>query len=504
MKKKLFLQNTIILTISSLVLRAVSVSFGAYLSRKIGTEGMGLYQLVFSVYGFASTLATSGIYLTVTRLVAEAIAKKSYSDANDTVRKCMIYGAFVSIASSLLLFFFAEFIATEILNDKRALLSLKLLAFALPFMAFSSTLRGYFFAIRNVIKSTSSQIFEQLVRMATVSMGLTLLLPKGLTYSCAAIALGSVTGELLAFLYTFFLYIKDRNRRIFVRKSKKENTKKVLSITVPVALSSYLRSALVTIENILIPKGLKRYGATSGSALSQYGMIEAMVMPLLTFPSAFLTSFANLLIPELAQANATGDKARINRLVSDVLKITLLFSFPVTAFFITAGETLGLAVYKSAEAGITLQILAPLIPILYTDIVTDAMLKGLDKQVNSLSFSIIDSASSILLICLLIPIYGVKGYVIVIFATAFINTVLSINCLISFTEIPFSVKDSIFKPVFISIISSFLIFTVFEQFEIPNPALKSTLQILSMALSYYLLLIITKTIKPVHKGIYPL
>ncbi len=504
MKKKLFFKNTIILTIGSLALRAIAVFFGAYLSRKIGTEGMGLYQLVFSVYNFASTLATSGIYLTVTRLVAEAIAKNSYRDANDTVRKCIIYGAVVSIISSLLLFLLSDFIANDILNDKRTLLSLKILAFALPFMAFSATLRGYFFAIRNVIKSTSSQIFEQLVRMVTVSMGLTLLLPKGLTYSCAAIALGSVMGELLAFIYTLFLYIKDRNRHVFIKKSRKENTKKVLSITIPIALSSYLRSALVTIENILIPKGLKRYGATSGSALAQYGMIEAMVMPILTFPSAFLTSFSNLLIPELAEANATGDKARINRLVSSVLKATMLFSFPVTAFFITSGDTLGIALYKSQEAGITLRVLAPLVPILYIDIVSDAMLKGLDKQVDSLSFSIIDSGLSILLIYLLIPVYGVKGYILVIFISSFINTSLSVNCLISVTEIPFSVKDSILKPVLISVASSFLIFTVFKQFEIPNSAIKSVLQILSMAVLYYTLLIVTKTIKPVHKGISPL
>ncbi len=500
MKKKLFLKNTVILTIGSLALRAIAVFFGAYISRKIGTEGMGLYQLVFSVYNFASTLATSGIYLTVTRLVAEALAKNSYADANDTVKKCMIYGTFVSITSSLLLFFLSDFIAKEILSDERTLLSLKILAFALPFMAFSATLRGYFFAIRNVIKSTSSQIFEQLIRMMTVSMGLTVLLPKGLTFSCAAIAFGSFLGELLAFFYTFLLYTKDKNKHHFIKKSRKENTKKVLSITIPIALSSYIRSALVTIENTLIPKGLKKYGATSGSALSQYGMIEAMVMPILTFPSAFLASFSNLLIPELAEANAQNDKARINRLVSSVLKATMLFSFPVTAFFITSGDSLGLAIYKSQESGITLQILAPLVPIIYIDIVADAMLKGLDKQVNSLSFSIIDSGLSILFIYLLIPLYGVKGYILVIFISAFINTALSVNCLISITEIPFSIKESILKPVIVSVISSFLVFSVFSRFEIANPAIKSVFEILFMSVTYYLLLIVTKTIKPVYKG----
>ncbi|MEG2597519.1 MAG: oligosaccharide flippase family protein, partial [Oscillospiraceae bacterium] len=302
MKAKLFLKNTVILTIGSIVLRFISVAFGAYLSRQIGAEGMGLFQLIFSVYNLAATFATSGIYLSVTRLVAEEIGRGSYSNANDALRKCMIYGIFVSTITSVALFLFSERIGIQWLSDARTIPSLRLLAFALPFMAFSSSLRGYFFAIRNVIQSTSSQVFEQLVRMVIVSVALTFLLPKGMTWACVAIALGSVGGEALAFLYTFTLYMIDRKRRIFKPQKQKSTTKKVLSITIPVALSSYLRSALVTLENILIPKGFKKYGATGESALAQYGMMEAMVMPILTFPLAFLTSFSSLLVPELAEA----------------------------------------------------------------------------------------------------------------------------------------------------------------------------------------------------------
>lgn len=493
MKAKLFLKNTVILTVSSIVLRLIAVFFGAYLSRKIGTEGMGLFQLIFSVYNFASTLATSGIYLTVTRLVAEAMGKNSYPDANDAVKKCIIYGGIVSIIASVALFYFSEPIAINLLEDRRSILSLKTLSVALPFMAFSATLRGYFFALRKVIKSSSSQIFEQLVRMVTVSMALTILLPKGMTYACMAIALGSVIGEALAFLYTLFFYMKDKNSRFFIPKSRRENTKKVLRITVPIALSSYLRSALVTVENILIPKGFKRYGATAKSALAQYGMMEAMVMPILTFPSAFLASFSNLLIPELAEAMAIGNKRRINRLSATVLELTLLFSYPITASFIAFGKDLGIAIYNNAEAGISLQVLAPLVPLIYLDIVADAMLKGLDKQVNSLRYSIIDSGISIILIYLLIPIYGVNGYISVIFISTFVNTALSVNCLISVTEIPFSIKNTVIKPMLSSSASAFFVSFIFKSVNFSS-GLKVTLQMFLMLLIYFLLLKLTNSI----------
>ena len=108
---------------------------------------------------------------------------------------------------------------------------------------------------------------------------------------------------------------------------------------------------------------------------------------------------------------------------------------------------------------------------------------------------------NILLIYFLIPRYGVNGYIIVIFISAFINTALSVNCLISMTEISFSVIDSILKPLLISIISSFIILIIFAQLEMQNQVVKAILQTVLMSTTYLSLLYLTKTIKPVHKGI---
>lgn len=448
MKARQFLLNTLILTVGSLLLRLIAIGFNAWLSRKIGTEGMGLFQLVFSVYNLASTLATSGIYLAVTRLVAEEIGKGSYAAANEAMKKCMIYGALVSTAAAGLLWTLAPWIGTYLLEDGRTILSLKILALALPFMAFSCSLRGYFFAVRQVYKTNTSQIFEQLVRIAVVAIAFVFLLPGGLEYSCAGIALGSVVGEALAFCYTLTLYLLDRNRRQFTPAKAPGITRRVLSITVPVALSSYLKSALVTAENILIPRGFRKYGATGGSALAQYGMMEAMVMPILTFPAALLSSFSSLLVPEVAESNVTGRKAQIDQLTSRVLWGTLLFAMPVTACFICFADELGLAIYQSSESGRMLQVLAPLVPIMYLDMVADALLKGMDEQLSVLRYSIIDSALSVVLIYTLLPVFGVNGYITVMFVSTFVNAVLSIARLAQVTEISFSLSRWIVRPLF--------------------------------------------------------
>ncbi|MEG2597518.1 MAG: polysaccharide biosynthesis C-terminal domain-containing protein, partial [Oscillospiraceae bacterium] len=104
-----------------------------------------------------------------------------------------------------------------------------------------------------------------------------------------------------------------------------------------------------------------------------------------------------------------------------VMQLTLFFSLPITAVFIAFGKDLGLTVYQSSESGNMLRMLAPLVPMLYLDTVADAMLKGLDEQVSSLRYSIIDSAISVILIYLLIPLYGVNGYITVMFISTFVN-----------------------------------------------------------------------------------
>ncbi|HIV19378.1 MAG TPA: oligosaccharide flippase family protein [Candidatus Merdivicinus intestinigallinarum] len=448
MQAKLFFKNAVILIAGSFFMRALGVAFGAYLSGKMGAEGMGLFQLTATVYGLASTFATSGIYLSVTRLVAEELAAGSYAGADDAMRKCMRYGLIVSLLAAIGLFWLAEPIGTVLLGDARTVLSLKILALALPFMAFSSSLRGYFFALRMAGKSSGGQIVEQLAHMA-VAIGLfTAVVPEGdLTLACAAAAGGCLGGELISFLFSLILYLRDRRKWSFVKTSSRDITRRMVRITLPVALSSYLKSTLRTIENLLVPRGLRKYGASGSGALAQYGMTEAMVMPILTFPTAFLTSFSSLLVPEIAEAQAVGDNARISRLVSKVVRYTLLFAAAMTGVFVFFAEELGWAVYRQEGVGSMLGLLAPLVPLMYLDNVADSMLKGMDEQVSVLRYSICDSAVSICLLWFLLPIYGVNGYIFVMFASTFLNATLSFARLASVTCIRIHLVQWIVKPV---------------------------------------------------------
>ncbi len=450
MKKKRFFFNAILLTLTTLLLRIIGILFRVYMSNKIGAEGIGLYQLILTIYMFVATFSSSGISLAVTRLVTDEMTFKRYSKVKVSVRICFIIGVSVGIASGVLLYFFSEFIGTEILKDSRAIFSLKILAPSLPFLAISACYRGYFFAVRKVIKTASEQLIEQICEIAVFSIVIGTMAPKGLEYACGSIVIGTTVAEIISCVYSFVLYSIDiKGLKIKVKARLKDSNilRKILSIAVPVTGSSCLRSGLSMVENILIPKGLKKSGQSYNNALSGYGMLTGMVMPVITFPSAFLMSFSTLIIPEFSEANASNHKKNIRYISGRIFQITFFFSILIMGIFIFFGKELSLLIYSTKSPGIYISVLAPVIPLMYLDSVVDGMLKGLNEQLHYLSYNIIDSVLRVILIFLLLPVLGLNGLIIVIFVSEILNSTLSIARLVKVTNLHMEVSKWIIKPL---------------------------------------------------------
>ena len=104
MNKKVFVKNTAIMTGCSLLLRSLGIVFRIFISNRVGAEGMGLYQLVFSVYVLGTTFATSGLHTAVTRLAAEKLAYGDYGAVRRLLRVATLCCLLVGGISALLLY----------------------------------------------------------------------------------------------------------------------------------------------------------------------------------------------------------------------------------------------------------------------------------------------------------------------------------------------------------------------------------------------------------------
>ena len=424
---KIFIFNTIILLASSIFLQIIGLFFNIYISNTIGEEAVGIFSLVMSVYLFGITLSSAGINISSTRIVAEELACNNQVGAKKAAHKSLILSLLFGILASLLFFFFSDFIVSTCLNNRISKKVIYLICIALPFISMSSSINGYFTAVRRVYKNAIVKFFEEFVKIIATFLLLKSFMPNEINYACYALILADVISEVLSFLYLYFLYTLDRKKCLSTSRYKDLDsyTNRILRITIPVALTSYLRSGLNTIQQLIIPSSLQKSGMNVSNSLVSYGIVNGMALPIILFPMILVTSFSGLLIPELSRYYVEKKMKKIRNISFFILLITTLFSCLIAFILFIFSDNISLFLYNKLEIAKYVKILSPLIIIMYLDIVIDSILKGLDAQVSVMFINIIDCIISISFIYFFVPILGFNGYIISIFISEIVNFSLS-------------------------------------------------------------------------------
>lgn len=448
MKKTVFIKNAAVITATSLILRFAGIVFKVWLAAKIGAEGIGLYQLVFSVYTFAATFATSGICTAVTRLCGEEIAVGSKIKIKKIVTRCIQISCVIAALTIMVLVTGAKFISQNLLREPRAALSLKAAAFALPFMSICSCIKGYFIARRKAGVPSASQIAEQIIRIASVVYLITKFGDLGLEYTCAAIMIGDCISEAVACLMLYAAYKKDFSK--LKLPNEKRTDYKILPavshIALPITSGRYLNSLLRTAENVLVPLFLTTYAA-GGKGISLFGMIKGMALPILFFPSVLLNALSTLLLPEISEATVRNQTGVVRSIVHRIIKITGITSVLFSALFFCCGKYVGEIIYGNADVGYLLHALSPIVPFMYLDSVCDGILKGLDQQKFTFRTSVSDSAIRLILILLFLKRYGINAFLGIMYFSNFFTCTLNVNRLIRVSSLKIDLTKVFVLPV---------------------------------------------------------
>lgn len=405
----------------------MNIYFGIYVSNKIGTEMLGIFSLVMSVYIFGITLASSGINLASTRVISEELALGNIYGVKKVTKKCIFLSLLCGIITSILFYIFSDFIVSVCLHDKVKKIIIYFFCLALPLISMSAAIGGYFSAVRKVYKTVIGQFIEQSTKIVTSALLLSFFLPKNINYACFALILGDLISEIVSFIYIYIVYLFDKNKykTSSITSSNKNYTKRIFRISIPVAITSYIRSGLNTFKQLLIPTSLEKYGLNYSESLSKYGIINSMVMPIITFPDVFIKSFSSLIIPEFSRYYIKKDYKNIKRFTSILLFITLLFSVFITIFIYLFSENLGIIIYKNISIGLFIKILAPLSIFIYLDSMIDSILRGLDAQVGVMVVNIIDLIFTVSFIFFCVPVLGIKGYIYSIYISELLNFFIS-------------------------------------------------------------------------------
>ena len=446
--KRKFLFNGLLLTIVGFAMRGVGLFLGAYVAGAIGAEGIGLQGLISTVYAFAVTFATSGVSLSVTRLVAASIGKGGGGER--VLRAAFIYAAIFGAASTVALLSLSDVIGRYVLLDLRVTGALRILSASLIPIALSGVISGYFVAVRRVTLNAAVQVAGQVMRILLTVAMLIRFADGDLERAMRALALSTAITEGVCFLLALIEYIFDR-RMYSSLTEKGYAAREVAGMALPLAFSAYVRSFLMSVEHSLIPKRLVDRGNTRAEALSSYGYLSGMALPIILFPITPLSSFSGLLVPEFAECDSSGKSSRMEHIATKAASLTLVYAVAVAVFILAFSEELGYVIYDTYEAGRYIAFLAPVIPIMYLDHVTDSMLKGIGEHVFSMWVNIADAFLSVVLVWLLIPVLDVSGYALVIVLMELFNFCLSFMRLKKRVSFRLSLGRSLALPLSLSV-----------------------------------------------------
>ena len=421
-------RSALLLTAVNLLLRFVGTSFQVFLSSRIGAAGIGLLQLAMSVGSMAMVAGMGGIRTATMYLCAGELGKKKPRNVTWVLSGCFVYSMIFSGTVAFFLYHFAPFIAQNWIGDMRTVPSLQLFAAFLPCTCLCGVMTGYFTAAKRIGTLAAVEVAEQLASMAITMTVLTLWAGTDLGRACLSVILGSSLGAILTLVCLVILRLRENpesGTRIPVASS-------ICRTALPLAVADDLRTGIVTVENLMVPKRLALNAAVA-NPLAAFGTLSGMVFPVLMFPACILFGLAELLIPELARCQAADSRLRISYLMKRSLKVALLYGVLFAGLLFLLSERLCMQLYSSPEAGQMLKLYAIVIPMLYCDAIVDAMIKGLGQQTVSVRYNIFTNILDVVFLYLLLPEYGMGGYFFSFLVTHAINFGLSLRRLLIIT-----------------------------------------------------------------------
>lgn len=433
--------GTILLTVTGLITRFIGFFYRIYLSRLFGEEGMGVYQLISPVLALSFSLCAAAYQTSISKFVAEIPADCPNGSALGRFRP-LLAGLALSTPLSLLCTFvllrWSEPIAAIFLQEARTEPMLRILAFSIPFSSIHSCINGYFYGIKKTAPAASAQLLEQLSRVSCMWAVTTYAVSHGQEPSINAAVLGLSVGELVSMLVSLTaLYLELRKVGVgcthpapvrSLRRSAFSYLYPLLGMALPLTGNRIVLNLLASVESVSIPAMLQRYGMARADALSVYGVLTGMALPLIFFPNALTGSVSVLLLPLVSEQYASGNLSAVRASILRTIRFCLLLGFGCMSVFLLIGRRAGSIFFGSALAGHFIVTLSFLCPFLYLDSTLSSILQGLGRAKRIFAMNVLALLVRLGFVFLAIPAWGITGYLWGILASQILYSML---CLVS-------------------------------------------------------------------------
>lgn len=412
MSRNEIIKGTAILTITGFITRFMGFFYRIYLSRTFGEEGVGIYQLVFPVFTFCHAAAAAGIETALSRAIARRKAEHKLEECQILFGISVAITMGISVILLILVQKNADFIAVNILNEPRCSQMLIILSYSVPLSSIHGCICGYYYGLKETQVPASSQLLEQIVRIGSVYLISAFALSHSGTVSITYAVLGLVLGEFSAALFSFqFLWNRFEKQRISCyRRRILPCSAELLKMSIPLTANRMFLTALQSIESISIPAELQKYGHSTETSLSIYGVLTGMAMPCIFFPTAITNAAAVMLLPTVAELQAVDAREKMNDLIRNVLVLCVGLGSVFCVFFLVFGNYIGTAFFDSPLAARFILNLAFICPFLYASATMISMINGLGRATSTFFINITGILIRIFCIHFFMSRMGISAY----------------------------------------------------------------------------------------------
>ncbi|MFW5998851.1 MAG: putative polysaccharide biosynthesis protein [Halanaerobiaceae bacterium] len=463
-KNRSFIKGAITLGTAGIIAKIMGFSYRIILPRMIGAEGVGLYQLAYPVYTSLLVISTTGVPISLAKLISGKIAKDKYKQAYKIFRVClglsMVIGLFLTLIMALL--------SRPIINlfswDPRSIYSVLALAPAIFIVSIMSSYRGFFQGLQNMVPTAYSQVIEQFIRIVTMIILVYILLPYGIEFAAAGATFGAVVGAVIGLILLIYIYIKKRksiwenidigsinNYNIY------NNIRQIVVLAVPVTFGAMIQPLMSFIDAAIVPARLQIAGFTN--SLELYGQLSGMAMVLVHFPTVITLALSTSLVPAISEAYAQRDYRLIRRRTQSSLRLTILISLPAATGLFILAKPLTTVLFDTPEAATTLRLVALGVLFIALKQITSAILQGMGQAVIPARNLLIGAVFNAIINYILTasPDFGIRGAALGTVTGFAIAAFLNIYSTRKRTKFRLKVKQLLFKPLISVLVMSVVV-----------------------------------------------
>lgn len=476
--KSKFVLGAIVLTITSVISKILGAFYKVPLMNMIGSNGLGIFQLIFPVYSFFLVLASGGISLGMSKIISGE-NKLSGGAYNSMYVKCGLkLVLLLSLLSSVVLGGISVPISI-MQGDKTLFVCYLALIPALVFSSLISVLKGYFQGKENMLPSGISMIIEQGVKLLAGLLLCKIFIKKSLIFAVFGAFLGISLSELMAFVFLLVRYFtfhhgkkEQKDLTNISTLTKKDCYKNIIKTSFPIMLNTIIMPLVYAVESGVTIWLLKRASIGTQTAQSLFGLEDGIVGSLINLPTVISSAIATALLPSITSSFNSGEDETCSQKSTLALRLTWLVALPCFFIFLLFAKDIVLFLYGGGlkqSAFDELSVVVDLVRLSSLNIVYVSLLSVITAILQAINLSfvpvknlLISGVIKLILTFVLVssPMLNIYGLVISDAVCFSLALVLNTIALKKSMKISLDLKNFVIKPILSSLVMAFVTFSI--------------------------------------------